>query len=242
MNTLRHRDLVILNFIAQFGYCQERQLATLCGLSIIQIKRIIGRLKENGYVTANRILADSGNYVFLTTSSGLMLNTKVINKPNLNTLWHDSLLVDLYLFLLNAEKITPQLIKTDKQLRQEAGIFGVNTKYRVPDLLIDDKIAIELELSKKTPSKLQEIINSYIIDDNKQLVCYFLQSISLLKKIYSLTLPHTQKFKFYLFEVSQNMQFVHLQQQTENGLIVIDELNLMELPATAPKRFGNYQF
>jgi hypothetical protein len=170
-----------------------------------------------------------------------MLDVRVASQVNLNTLFHDTLLIDLYFFLMDNGKINCELIKTDKELRREFGVFNANSQQRVADLLIADKIAIELELSEKPKARLQEIINTYIIDDNIGLVCYFLQSASLLNKIYSLT-QYNPKFRFYLFELDENMQFVKLQQQTEQGLVDIDKLNLMELPEIAPKRFGNYQF
>ncbi|HLX52513.1 MAG TPA: hypothetical protein VKR58_01135 [Aquella sp.] len=241
MNTLKPRDLEILNFIALFGYVEERHLAKLCALSLVQIKRIIGRLEEDGYVKSNKVLASSGNHVFLTAKSGKMLEVKVLGKASLNTLFHDTLLVDLYFYILNNDNINRELIKTDKQLRKEFGIFNVNTQQRVSDLFINDEIAIELELSEKSKAKLQEIINTYIIDDNIKLVCYFLQSANLLNKIQVLT-QNNQKFRFYLFEVDENMQFTKLQQVTSNELVNISKLNLLQLPEITPKRFGNYQF
>ena len=241
MGILNPRDLEILNFIARFGYVQERHLAILWDLSLVQIKRVVSKLAEYGYVVSTKVLSGSGNYVFLTATSGKMLDVKTPSRVNLNTLFHDTLLVDLYFFLINNDALTPEIIKTDKQLRKEFGIFDVNSKQRVPDLLIDDKIAIELELSEKPKTRLQEIINTYIIDNDIKLVCYFLQSVSLLNKISAMTLGN-QKYRFYLFEVDKNMQFIKLQQQISSGLVDIQKLNLMQLPDAAPKRFGNYQF
>ncbi len=228
MKILKTRDLEILNFIALFGYVQDRHLAILCDLSLIQMKRIISRLEEEGVVKSNKVLANSSNYIFLTASSGKMLEVKVPGKANLNTLFHDTLLVDLYFYIINNDNINRELIKTDKQLRKEFGIFNANTQQRVSDLLINNEIAIELELSEKPKVKLQEIINNYIIDDNIKSVCYFFHSASLLTKIHTLTQDNS-KFKFYLFEVDESMQFIKLQQHVENKLI--DNL-----------RFGNYQF
>jgi len=170
-----------------------------------------------------------------------MLEVKVLSKASLNTLFHDTLLVDLYFYILDNDNISRKLIKTDKQLRKEFGIFNANTQQRVCDLLINDEIAIELELSEKPKAKLQEIINTYIIDDNIKLVCYFLQSANLLNKICALT-QNNQKFRFYLFEVDENMQFTKLQQLISNKLVDISKLNLCQLPEVIPKRFGNYHF
>lgn len=241
MSVLKLRDLDILNFISHFGYVLERHIAILCNLSLVQTRRVISSLVKDDYVVSTKVLAGSDNYVFLTASSSKMLEVKLVNRVNLNTLFHDALLVDLYFFLINDDQIDIELIRTDKQLRKEFGIFNINSQQRVPDLLIDDKIAIELELSEKPKTKLQQIINTYIIDDNIKLVCYFLQSSSLLNKISALTLDNP-KFRFYLFEVDAAMQFTKLKQQTVNGFIDIQKLNLMQLPDAAPKRFGNYIF
>lgn len=241
MNILKPGDLDILNFIAKFGYVHERHLAILCNLTLVQTKRIIGQLAAYGYVESTKVLANRGSYVFLTVVSSKLLEVKPLSKVNLNTLFHDTLLVDLYFFLIDNDELIPELIKTDKQLRKEFGVFSLNSQQRVPDLLIDSKIAIELELSEKPKTRLQEIINTYIIDDSIKLVCYFLQSVSLLNKISAMTL-NNPKFRFYLFEVNENMHFIRLQQQLASGLIDIHKLNLMQLPDLAPKRFGNYQF
>ncbi|MCC2626048.1 MAG: replication-relaxation family protein [Burkholderiales bacterium] len=238
---LKLRDLEIVKFIALFGYIEERQLAIFCNLGLTQIRRILQRLESDGYIRLNKVLIKSGSYVFLTATSGKMLEVKVPTRANLNTLFHDTLLVDLYFYILNNDSIERELIKTDKQLRKEFGIFNANAQQRVCDLLINDEIAVELELSEKPKAKLQEIINTYIIDDNIKLVCYFLQSAHLLNKIYTLTQDHP-KFRFYLFEVDENRQFIKMQQHTPNKLINISKLNLLQLPAIEPKRFGNYQF
>lgn len=240
MLLLKTRDLDILNFIAKFGYCNETHIAKFCDLSTVQTKRIIKNLAADEYIIVNKVLANYGNYIFLSTKSGKILDTKILTKPFLNTLQHDTLLIDLYFWLQNCYQIDDKSIKTDRQIRKELGIFELNSKQRVADLLINDSIAIELEISEKPKARLQEIINSYITNESIKLVCYFLKSVALLEKILALTLDNP-KFKFILFELDENNQFANLEVYTKTQRVSVDK-TLLEIPAFLAKKFGNYEF
>lgn len=240
MSLLTKRDLDILNFIAKFGYCLERHLAIFCNLSLMQVTRVVNRLQDMGYLNKQKILVNVGHYLQLTKDGAKLLEVKAVNKINLNTLNHDTLLVDLYFYLLQQQDVLS--IKTDKEIRREIGIFKENEQIRVPDLLINDNISIELELSEKPKFRLQEIVNTYIVDDNIEQICYFLTDRALLKKIHALTW-NSPKFKFYLFEFnSDNNTFTSIRCYQNEDFIAIKENEFTDIPVKAVKRFGNFEF
>lgn len=242
MSVLTERDLQILRFIAKFGYCLERQIASLCDLSLVQTVRIINRLTESGYINKLKVLSSQGSYLLLTKESGKLLDVKVANNPNLNTLNHDTLLVDLYFYIIHLFIKDVAGIKTDKEIRRDLGIFKENEQLRVPDLLINEHIAIELELSEKPKFRLQEIINTYIVDDNIRLVCYFLKDKNLLKKIYDLTL-NNYKFRFYLFEFDLSKYiFTKISAYQKGDFIEVNPSELFVLPQGQAKHYGNFEF
>jgi DNA-binding MarR family transcriptional regulator len=242
MNILKPRDLEILRFIGKFGYCQERHVAKLCGLSDVQISRIIKRLSDGGYINKIKVLADVSAYLLLTRQSGQLLEIKPINKPSLNTLAHDTLLVDLYFYLQEKFNLDQAEITADKQIRKDLGIHEINDKLRIPDLLINDNISIELEISEKATAKLQEIINSYIINNDIHLVCYFLKSKSLLKKIHGL-INGSNKFKFFLFDFDEANKVIMSIEEYSNEVFSSKCLdNALTIAKPPVKRFGNFVF
>jgi len=242
MNALQPRDLEILHFIGKFGYCQERHVAQLCNLSDKQTARIIKRLNDGGYINKVKVLADVSAYLLLTKQSGQLIDVKPVANPSLNTLAHDTLLVDLYFYLQDKFSLNHAEIKADKQIRKDLGIHATNDKLRIPDLLINDNISIELEMSEKPKAKLQEIINSYVVDNNIHLICYFLKSKTLLKKIHSLT-NGSHKFKFFLFEFDEiSKTITKLNEYTNNEFSLENLNNILAMPKAPVKRFGNFVF
>jgi hypothetical protein len=245
VSTLQERDIQILEFISRFGYCQEIHISKLCSLSSKNTARIILRLINAGYVEKQKVLANTGAYMFLSKQGAQFLNVKPIIKVALPTLNHDTLLIDLYLYLARRYD-NSDIIKTDKELRaafQIDGSLSVEEKdaQRIPDLLINESIAIELELSEKPKSRLQSIINSYIISDNILEVHYYLQSLSLAQKIWSLTLGHP-KFKFFSFELTASGEIVSINYEFSNTHNDLDSEAGPKPVKQGTKTFGGFVF
>ncbi|MFN7094562.1 MAG: hypothetical protein ACK4M7_04280 [Burkholderiales bacterium] len=230
---LRHRDIQILQFVAKFGYCQVPQIASFCRLTEANTIRIIKRLEEANYLVKKKIIANEAMYVFLTKKSATLLAIKLSSQVTLHTLYHDTLLIDLY-FMLQLQ-YPDACIKSDKELRRE---LEVADKLRIPDLLINDHLAIELELSEKPTARLVAIINSYIVNNQITQVHYYLTAKGLAQKIYTLTNLNS-KFKFFLFE--QNLDRTLHVQAFVPQLTTHDELAL-ELKNSGGKTFGGFTF
>lgn len=202
---LQDYELEILGFTSKFLYVQDCHLASLYNYDLLKTNKIIKRLVNGGYLTTNKILANQPNYISLTADSAKYLGLKFKPHIALNTLAHDTLLVWLFLYL--AITINAGDILTDLELKRESAFDQKFNKRKLPDLLINNNIAIELELSQKSHIRLQEIINGYIVNDNINLVEYYVLNKALAHKIWQLTNNHP-KFKFYLINQSEQQQIV----------------------------------
>ncbi len=228
---LQERDLKILNFLAKFAHCQERHIAKICDLSKPNCSKVLNRLIKTEYLTKQKVLANEEAYLFLGKKGCELLDIAVAKKVVLNTLQHDTLLVDLYFFLQNQNRNLDFIIHTDKELRR---FHKVGQIHRVPDLLINDNIAIELEITEKSKDRLQDIVNSYIVNDEIHQVNYYLHHKNLAQKIYSLSYGH-EKFSFFIIKNDENELIVEKFNPTG-----ID--NYLMGSHGKPKKFGGFTF
>lgn len=232
---LLERDVKILEFIAKFGFCQDRHIIQLCGLTPKYYLKVIKRLVDEDYIERNRILAYEEAYLMLSKNGGKFLGLATTAKPVLNTLNHDTLLIDLYFKLQTCDYWLNSNFKTDKELRRDYAIHEANETKRIPDILIDDCIAIELELSEKPLTKLTAIINSYVLDNDITEVHYFVMSKRIYSKVKALTLNY-RKFKFFMLTV------------VDKQITEVNPIDSKEDPAhsgvgtTKPKKFGAYVY
>ena len=237
---LLERDVQILEFIAKFGYCLDRHIEFLCTLTPKYCLKVIKRLVDAELVERKRVLAYKDAYLFLTKDWAKFLDVNSPQKAVLHTLTHDTLLVDLYFKLSNnANNVDSIEIKTDKEIRLFLGLHNLNDSLRIPDLLINNHIAIELELSEKPASRLETIINSYIMNNDITEVNYYLINDRLLKKIFVLTKAHP-KFKFHMLALDNDkiVKIEPYQQDLQN----FNNLQMDHQNHNKPKKFGAYTF
>ncbi len=231
---LLDRDVQILEFIAKFGYCLDRHIEFLCDLTPKYCLKVLKRLIDADLIERKRVLAYKDAYLFLSKEGSRFLSVNSPQKPVLNTLNHDTLLVDLY-FKLSTDQ---QTIQTDKEIRRFLGLHNINDSLRIPDLLINENIAIELELSEKPAQRLELIINSYIMNNEICKVQYYLANERLLKKIHSLTKGHT-KFKFYILKLDED-KILEIIPFTPS--VTANQMYTTQINTNNPKKFGAYTF
>ena len=204
---LQARDLKILEFLAKFGVANERHIRQLIGLdeeSMSNYIRIIRKLTLADYVEKQRLIAGEYAYLLLGERGASLLGTRRVKNLVLNTLRHDMLVLDVY-FDIMAKNPDAQVM-SERELRIETG-FKVGAKKKLPDLLVDGKIAIEMELSEKSHARLVEIIGNYVRNSQMEEVRYFVRSRTLGLKILEFAGWH-KKFKVFLLDVkSKNLAY-----------------------------------
>lgn len=188
---LQGRDILLLEFLAKFGAVNEAHLMQLLNVSNNSLKSIINRLSTNTYITKQRLIANEYAYIMLDKPGAKLLMTKCVKTLALNTLKHDMLVIDVYFDWL--KRNPDSKIQSERELKIMCGI-KVGDKKKVPDLLVDECIAIEVELTEKSNARLVEIISNYVNDTKICEVYYFVKSKTLGSKILHLAGLH-KKFK-----------------------------------------------
>jgi len=201
---LQERDLKILEFLAKFGVANEKHLMNLVGIkeeAMSNYTRIIRRLIVSGYVEKQRLIAGQYAYILLGPRGEALLSTKRMKNLILNTLRHDMLVLDVYFDIMS--KNPDYTVMSERELRIATGL-KVGDKKKVPDLLINEKIAVEVELTEKSNARLVEIISNYVNDTNLESVHYYVKSKALGYKILELAGNHP-KFKIFLLNLNSKV-------------------------------------
>ncbi len=209
---LLKQDVIILEFIAKFGYPNDNQIQYLCNIKLSYYPKFIKRLVDRGYINRTKILVNKSSYLTLTKMGARFVGLKnAPTQPILNTLRHDTLLIDLYFKL--QEKYPDGHFMVDKELHRlhKLETNHANFPKQIPDLLIDESIAIELELSLKNTTQLTQVITSYIVDNDFVEVHYFVDNIKHYNKIKSLTLEYP-KFKFFMLNLDAKDNIISIEE------------------------------
>lgn len=197
---LTDRDVKIFELISKFGVVSEKHLMWLCGWhDEVQgeknIYKVRQRLTEGEWVASYKLGYKQPRFVILAKNGAALMNSTKVRKIPIQILEHDMYVIDLYLTL--KAKHPEMDIETERQKRQYEGIrFG--DKRRIPDLTLNNEIAIEVELTQKSTQRLKQIISSYLFNNKIKQVVYFVQSASIGKKIYEYG-QNNDKFYVYLF-------------------------------------------
>jgi hypothetical protein len=236
INYLSKNEFLILNFIAKFGYVEESHIIIFSQLSKNYCQKILRQLVILELIIREKILNNRDHYLYLTKNGAKLLQIKTIAKPILHTLLHDSLLVELYLSLVN---FNPNwIIQSDKELKRSNNRV-ISNKFRLPDLLINQQIAIELELSQKSDIRLNEILHNYIIDNNYSMVIYIVKNLAIMNKIKAIIDNLSDKFYFYLLDDNLNVNSLKL---CGNNQLALFDL-IMYLPVSSiDEKFGNFSY
>ena len=190
--------------------------------------RLIRRLILANYIEKQRLIAGESAYLLLGKRGADLLAMSRVKQLALNTLRHDMLVLDVYFDLL--AKNPEYQIMSERELRIATG-FKVGNKKKVPDLLINDKIAIEVELSEKSNARLIEIVGNYVRETKVDEVHYFVKSRALGHKLLELSGRH-KKFKVFLLDAkSKDLVYSDMSNNVPNGKVVPtapDSFNVME--------------
>lgn len=172
----QERDAEILRWVNGFGFASADQIRKYMGVgntaAYVRLKKLVG----GGYLARERILHGQARIHKVTKKGTVASGDAVLplNYVNLGTFRHDFRLVDLALML---EQETGGRFIPDRRIRHDEGLSGVGQLGHIPDGYLyigDDKpVAIEWELSVKSRSRIQEIINGYGGDLSVREVWYY---------------------------------------------------------------------
>jgi len=156
------RDIEILSFINQFGFCEMPHIEKRFGLKKPRSYQVIKRLIEGGFIFHERIFHGCHGIYRVTKKGAGMTDLPVLNRLDLSTYKHDTSVIDVYLVLRHRYPETHFM--SERELRLEQHHKGVGKVGHLADgvlLFPDKKIAIELEFTLKGRRRLKSILEGY---------------------------------------------------------------------------------
>lgn len=197
-------ELVILEFVAKFSvvrYSHFTKLFNLHSFDNLSIDKYLSKLKRNQLLTQHQLIIAGELYFTLSIDGAKLFESKVLSELPLLKLNHDMLLIDIYFMYL--DEYREHEILTEYYLKRLNGI-KIGDKKKVPDLLIRDCLAVELEITEKSHDRLVEIINRYLMDTTLNEVHYYVKSNALARKLISLSGGHS-KLKVFIIKVDSDL-------------------------------------
>lgn len=205
LQSINPQEVAVLEFLARVKHCQEHHLLRLPNLvkqsisasnAKASITRLTNGLVDKQLITKTPLLQQQSSFLALSKKGAKLFDLKAPPRVVLGTLEHDMLVVDLFLHLQHEQPTA--LIKTDSELKREWGVKPVGNRINVPDLLIDNQLAIEVELTLKTEARLAAIVASYMNNPSIREVHYYVRNKTILQRIQRLSCA-AAKFKGFVF-------------------------------------------
>lgn len=166
---LTERDLEILNFINDFGFCEVSHVEKLFSLHGCRGYQLLNRLVRAGLLEHERIFyAKPG--IYRTTGKGAnYTNLPALQRVALGNYKHDMLMIEVYLKL---RELCPDMEWiSERQLKHDKYFDGVGKKGHLPDAMLRfpkeivkgeaKQVAIEVELTAKSKIRAEKILAGY---------------------------------------------------------------------------------
>lgn len=189
---MTERDMEIIKFINNFGFCEISQINKKFNLKKPRNYQILNRLIEAKFLKHERVFFGRPG-IYRTTAKGAELTDfPALEKIPLTNYAHNMLIADLYLKLM--EKYPEATWISERQLKFDKCFDGIGKYGHTADGILffpDGKeIHIEVELTMKGQRRLEKILKSYYCQFQIEEVWYFC-SQNILKKL----VPYQQDFR-----------------------------------------------
>jgi hypothetical protein len=172
---ITERDVAILRFINQFGFCEMPHLDQRFGLKKPRNYGIVNKLQKAGLVIHEHIFHQRHGIYRLSREGAALTTLPPLKKVPIAIYNHEILLIQLYFKLM--ETYPDSSWVSERELVWDAFCDGVGKKGHLADgvLILKDgkRIAIELELSLKGRYRLEKILKSYAMQFHFDEIWYF---------------------------------------------------------------------
>lgn len=163
MTFLTGRDVEILRFINEFGFCELRQIIKKFSLQPSNGYKIMRRLCKGRYAILNRIFLRKPGVYLLTKKGECYSDLACIEKIPLPHYEHQLRVIEV------CTKLTTRYpdahFVSERRLLKNRDQIGIGKKKHIPDAMLifpDGKqVAIEIELSQKAMHRLDTIFKAY---------------------------------------------------------------------------------
>lgn len=217
---ITERDEKILGILKKFGYMREDFLARYLGMDYLNLKekwvldKLAIRLKKHDIIKREKIKIGKTFYWWLGKVGAEIMEAIPIKNISIITLNHNDLVADLAIEMLLKN---PDLdLKTEYELKQE--VYGKKAKEKkIPDLVINEVEAIEVEISKKNNKRWVNCVRQYLVE-NYNSITYYTNSVSIANSITKIC-HGNEKFKFKIFknsEINKHEDFEYVEETSDS--------------------------
>jgi hypothetical protein len=177
---LTQRDIEILRFIAEFGFCEIRHIEIKFGIKKSRCYQIMQRLTKADLVVHEKIFyAQSGVFYLSKLGASTCSDLPYLKNIPKDNYQHQLTIIDVYFKLMQLYPEASWI--SERRIYQEKSTYCTNySKKDVTHLadgvlmFPDDRhVAIEVELSMKTKKRIEDIIFSYALHNQLKEVWYF---------------------------------------------------------------------
>lgn len=171
------RDMRIIKFINQFGFCEMPQIEKQFGLNKPRAYKIMQRLVKRGYVIHERIFFHRHGIYRVTREGARLTCLPKLDKVPVGVYEHQLAVVEIYIKLMrqypDAQWMSERIIRKFGYMPR----VGRGREKHFADALLylpDEKVvAIEVELTMKSKRRLNDIFTAYMCQLEIKEVWYF---------------------------------------------------------------------
>lgn len=164
---LTERDLAILQFINDFGFCEIPHIQKRFALGNRRTYQLMERLIEVGLVKHERIFHDRHGIFRLTKKGATHTDLPALARITLAHYNHSLAVLDVYLHVCKKHPQAEWL--SERHLIHDKYKHGIGKRGHLPDAIIllpnadnkEQKIALEVELRSKAKPRIEKILKWY---------------------------------------------------------------------------------
>lgn len=172
---LTERDVEIMRFINEFGFCEITQIEKMFDLRKPRSYQIMQRLVSEKLVMHERVFHGRHGIFYLSKLGAGHFDLPVMTNIPIATYDHQLAIIDMYFKLIHLYPEAQWV--SERRLKQDRFAKGIGSIGHVADGLLvfpDEKqIAIEVELTMKGKLRLEKIFRAYVSQFEIKEVWYF---------------------------------------------------------------------
>ncbi len=160
---LTKRDVKILRFINDFGFCEIAQIENKFHLRKPRNYKVMQKLVKAGLVIHERAFHNKFGIFYLTNRGAQFTDLPRLKSIPLGTYTHQITIIEVYIRLM--QQYPDAIWISERSLKHEKFMDGIGKQGHIADgmlILPDQKqIAIEVELTTKGEYRLEQILKGY---------------------------------------------------------------------------------
>lgn len=169
------RDVEILNFINEFGFCEMPQIEKKFGVKTPRSYKVMQRLVKAGLVSHERVFYNRHGAFYLTHEGAKHTPLPAISNLPKDIYKHQLTIMEVYFKLI---QLYPDAVwVSERVLKRDKFTEGIGKSGHIPDgkMIFPDhrEIAIEVELTLKSRRRLEQIFRAYSAQFKIAEVWYF---------------------------------------------------------------------